>query len=195
MNVLALVTDAFGGFGGIARYNRDFLTALAQCAQGGRVTVLPRSCNDDGSAPPPRVRQLAPKAGKLAYTVAALRVAMSEGPHDLVFCGHLYMAPLGAVIARMLGVPLWLQLHGVEAWNEVSRPQRWAVARASLITAVSRYTRRRFLCYSGVDPARVRVLPNAVAGTFAPGPKPDYLIERHHLRGKKVLLTVGRLAG
>ena len=29
MRVLALMTDAFGGYGGIAQYNRDFVTALA----------------------------------------------------------------------------------------------------------------------------------------------------------------------
>ena len=30
MKLLALVTDAFGAPGGIARYNRDFLTAPAR---------------------------------------------------------------------------------------------------------------------------------------------------------------------
>ncbi len=29
MRILALVTDAFGGYGGIAQYNRDFLAALS----------------------------------------------------------------------------------------------------------------------------------------------------------------------
>jgi phosphatidylinositol alpha-1,6-mannosyltransferase len=50
------------------------------------------------------------------------------------------------------------------------------------------------LRFNGVDPSRVRILPNAVDASFSPGPKPDYLLDRHHLRGKKVLLTVGRLA-
>jgi phosphatidyl-myo-inositol dimannoside synthase len=45
-----------------------------------------------------------------------------------------------------------------------------------------------------IDPYRVRVLPNAVGKGFAPGPKPDYLLDRHDLRRKKILLTVGRLA-
>src|SRR5262249_24101434 len=116
------------------------------------------------------------------------------GPYDVVFCGHLHMAPLGAAIARLLGLPLWLQLHGVEAWGPIARTRRWAIARASLITAVSRFTRRQFLRRSGLDPARVRVLPNALEASFAPGPKPDYLLDRHQLRGRRVLLTVGRLA-
>src|SRR5205085_10902125 len=103
MNVLALVTDAFGGFGGIARYNRDFLTALAQCSGGSRIIIVPRLCDAGRIVLPPGVQQLKPKGGKLAYTFAAFRAAMTRGRYDLEFCGHLHMAPLGVIIARLLG--------------------------------------------------------------------------------------------
>ncbi len=192
MNVLALVTDAFGGFGGIAQYNRDLLTALSRCDGANRVVVLPRLGRAE-SALPPGVRQLPARNGKLAYGLAAFRAARREGPHDVVFCGHLHLAPLATIVARYLRRPLWLQLHGVEAWRPPTPWQRWAANRASLVTAVSRFTRRRFLALHGADPARVRVLPNAVDARFTPGAKPDYLLDRHRLRGKKVLLTVGRL--
>ena len=43
LRVLALVTDAFGGRGGIAQYNRDFLSSLATCDRIGDVIVLPRA--------------------------------------------------------------------------------------------------------------------------------------------------------
>ena len=43
LRVLALVTDAFGGHGGIAQYNRDFLSSLAACDRIGDVIVLPRA--------------------------------------------------------------------------------------------------------------------------------------------------------
>ena len=39
---LALVTDAFGGHGGIAQYNRDFLEAIAEGGVVSSITVLPR---------------------------------------------------------------------------------------------------------------------------------------------------------
>jgi phosphatidylinositol alpha-1,6-mannosyltransferase len=194
MNVLALVTDAFGGFGGIAQYNRDLMTALAQCAPQSRIIVLPRLGSAGNVALPPNVRQLRAHPNKLGYAGAAIRAAMRQGPHDAVFCGHLHLVALAATVARMIGVPLWLQLHGIEAWDPIVRTHRWAVRRADLITAVSRFTRRRFLRVAGVDPWRVRVLPNSTDARFAPGPKPAYLLERHGLHGKKVLLTVGRLA-
>jgi phosphatidylinositol alpha-1,6-mannosyltransferase len=194
MNILALMTDAFGSLGGIAQYNRDLVAALARCPDANRVVVLPRFGTAEADALPAGVRQLAPRGDKLAYSLAAVRVALTQGPFDAVFCGHLYMGPLAAVIARILRVPLWLQLHGREAWEPMDRWQRWAAERASLVTAVSRHTRRRFLSFTGVDPARVRVLPNTVDAGFAPGPKPVRLLDRHGLHGKKILLTVGRLA-
>ena len=194
MKVLALVTDAYGGVGGIARYNRDLFAALARCDADARVTVLPRVGSADGGALPPGVRQLVPQASKLMYVCAALRVAMAQGPFDAMFCGHLRMVTLAAAIARLCGIPLWVQLHGVEAWEPMAPLRRRAVARASLVTAVSRHTRRRFLTAMGLDPARVRILPNTVDAIFGPGPKPAQLLDRHGLRGRKVLLTVGRLA-
>ena len=78
MNVLALVTDAFGGFGGIAQYNRDLLTALVRGRGGGRVVVLPRHGSADHSALPVGVRQLESKALQRLATrreIEALREA------------------------------------------------------------------------------------------------------------------------
>ena len=42
VKMLALVTDAFGGRGDIAQYNRDFLSAVVSCGAVSSITVLPR---------------------------------------------------------------------------------------------------------------------------------------------------------
>jgi phosphatidylinositol alpha-1,6-mannosyltransferase len=104
------------------------------------------------------------------------------------------MAPLAAAIARVLGARLWLQLHGIEAWERPSAVVRKAAEQAALITSVSRYTRHRFLEWAEVDPPTVRVLPNTVGRQFTPGPKPSSLLQRHDLQGRKVILTVARLS-
>jgi phosphatidyl-myo-inositol dimannoside synthase len=194
-NLLALITDGFGASGGIASYNRHLLTALAQCDSEMRIIVLPRHGGACSCGQPVGVQQLAPRRSKLGFAATALRLALSGRRFDAIFCGHLHLAPLAAVVARLCGAPLWLQLHGVEAWNPIARWHRRAAERAALITAVSRYTRQRFLRLGRIDPLRVRILPNAVGQSFTPGPKPEYLLDRHALRGRRVLLTVGRLAG
>jgi phosphatidyl-myo-inositol dimannoside synthase len=193
MNLLALVSDAFGGQGGIAQYNRDLLNALSAAEPGNRILVVPRHGRARPSELPAGIKQLAP-AVKYRFGLAALRAAIVEGPFDAVFCGHIHLAPLAATVAALLRRPLWLQLHGTEAWRPLSLAQRWSAERAALVTAVSRFTRRRFLANSRIDPTRVRVLPNTIGASFTPGPKPDYLLDRHGVWGRKILLTVGRLA-
>src|ERR1700732_1842055 len=105
MNLLALVTDAFGGSGGIAQYNRDLLAALSEA--GDRVLVLTRQGHAVRSALPPGIWQREPQ-GKGRFALAAWRAAARRGPFDAVFCGHLNLAPLAAAIAACHRLPLWL---------------------------------------------------------------------------------------
>jgi phosphatidylinositol alpha-1,6-mannosyltransferase len=194
LRVLALLTDAFGGQGGIAQYNRDFLSALAACEGVGDVIVLPRASARSPERLPSGVRQLRPVKGRLAYSFAALGAARAHRPIDVVFCGHLFMAPLAAIVAKLVRARLWVQVHGTDAWQELSSLHRRSVEAAAVVTSVSRYTRLRLLEWVGIDPARVKVLPNTVDPRFQPGPTPSYLIERHAAGGRKVLMTVSRLA-
>jgi phosphatidylinositol alpha-1,6-mannosyltransferase len=191
--ILALITDGFGGSGGIAQYNRDLIKALALWPGTKRIVVLPRLGHADAAALPAGVRQLKPRRNAAAYSLAAIKAALTLRPFDAVFCGHLHLSPLAQFLAYLLGVPLWLQLHGWEAWRAPRRIERRAVERARLITAVSRYTRTRFLSVCGADPARVRVLPPTFEPCFGCGARSDELAERYGLRGKRVVLTVGRL--
>jgi phosphatidylinositol alpha-1,6-mannosyltransferase len=195
LRVLALVTEAFGGRGGIAQYNRDFLAALARCDRVRDVAVLPRFSATSLSALPRGIRQLPSLESKFGYSLSALWTAITQQPIDFVFCGHLMMGPLAAGISRILNVPLWLQVHGAEVfWHDPSRLERRSVESALIVTAVSRYTRRHLLQRVGIDPARVKVLSNTVDPQYRPGPKPKYLLERHAAGGKTVLMTVSRLS-
>lgn len=191
-SLLALLTDGFGAYGGIARYNSDLMTALAMSPRFGEIVALPRFAGTD-AALPPGVQQLRPRPGGAAWSMTALSLA-ARRQIDLIFCGHLNAAPLAAAIARARRRPLWLQAHGIEAWPPRGRGIRRALECAALVTCVSRYTRERLLSWSNADPARVRVLPNTVAAKPAPlGSRPG-LVAHYGLEGRKVILTVGRLS-
>ncbi|MGE8942947.1 glycosyltransferase family 4 protein [Leptospira interrogans] len=194
MRLLALVTDAFGGHGGIAQYNRDLLTALSASSKTSCIVCLPRHAEPDATTLPEKIQQHAPVSARTAYSLAAMRLALSQQRYDAVFCGHLYHMPLAVLAARLCRAPLWLQLHGVEAWVRPSRAIYMAVRHADLITSVSRYTRDRFLDWSGVDPSRNKILPNTYHPRFVPGPKPLPLMQQHGLDGRMVILTVSRLS-
>jgi phosphatidylinositol alpha-1,6-mannosyltransferase len=193
VKVLALVTDAFGGFGGIARYNQDLFGALASLGAIEAIVALPRIAPDSPYAVPTKVVQLDASRGRFLYILRTLTTSFTVRGIGVVFCGHLFMAPLAALIAGLLGVPLWITVHGIEAWQRPGPLVNWAVKRAALITAVSRHTRRRLLAWAEVSPDRVRVLPNTVGTAFTPGEPPPALVRKFKPRGGKVLLTVGRL--
>lgn len=189
-SLLALVTDAFGGRGGIAQYNRDFLSALAKGGAISSITVLPRRAPERMTAPA-AIRQISAHPAKLAYSVMALLTAFHRRS-DVVFCGHLYMAPLAWLVARLKGAKLVIQMHGIEAWPRPSRLQRAAAEAADLVMCVSRHTRACVSGWAAIAPERVVVLPNTIGDAFAPGDG-SALRTALGLKDKRVLLTVGRV--
>lgn len=195
MYVLALVTDAFGSNGGIAQYNRDFLTALATSDSVKEIFALPRLAPSPAGRLPKGLHQLPPIADRVVYSARSIKFALSAPRIDAIFCGHILMAPLAALLCRAVAAPMWLQVHGIDAWGLPTRSVRWAAEQANLITSVSRYTRHQMLAkwWNG-DPVRIRVLPNSVDPSFTPGPRPSHLLKRFDLNGRRILLTVSRIA-
>ena len=55
LTLLVLLTDAFGGHGGIAKFNRDLLNALCAYHDIAEVTALPRTIAGDPGVLPDRL--------------------------------------------------------------------------------------------------------------------------------------------
>ena len=188
--VLALVGHAWGeGGGGIAQYNRDFLGGLAGRDCVSLVEVLPRR-GQRSPATPAGIVQRKPRYAPPLYAAGAVLRALSAR-WDYVFCGHLFMAPLGLIAARLAGARLVMQTHGIEAWTRPGALVRVACTAANLILSVSRYTRSQVLTWTALAPERVRVLPDTFGTSFAPAATPHR--DSGAGDGSKVLLTVGRL--
>jgi phosphatidyl-myo-inositol dimannoside synthase len=191
MRVLALVSEAYGGYGGIAQYNRDLFQAMSDFAAAPTVDVLPRYARDRTGPLPDRVRQHAAVSDRQLLALRA--VALAERLHpDVVFSGHLHLSPLAAWIARRHRARLVQQTHGVEVWPRPSELRRRSLEAADLVLCVSRDTRARVLAWANVAPERVRVAPNTVAGRFAPGSRAEAR-QRLGLGDERVILSVSRL--
>lgn len=187
LTVFMLLTDGPGQGGGIARYNLDLLQALALCPEVEQIHLLCRNGNPEATVPE-KVERFVVCPGKITFARKALNMARTLPKTSLVFCGHVYMSPVALVIKRLTNVPFWLQLHGIDAWSRPSRLRAYACAQASLVTAVSRYTRRRFLGWCPLPDERAKVLPNTVNPMFQ-------VQDRQPAHGGSLrLLTVGRLA-
>jgi glycosyltransferase involved in cell wall biosynthesis len=191
--ILAVVAEAYGRSGGIAQFNRNLLEAVAAHDD---VELRTLALFGDGSADaPPRVGFEVPSpARKAGFALAAVAAAATRRP-DLILNGTVGFGPL--VLPLKLGVRarLWTTSHGVDVWQPGPRLDNAGLRRSEMVTTVSRYTRQRLCAWSRIPVERVRVLHNTVdLIRFTPGPAPDALVERYGVRGKKVLLTVGRLA-
>lgn len=196
MRVLALGPESYGGFAGIAQGTRDFLDGLLTSEHVDGIDLLARRVPDGGPPAPSGLTERTHPGWSPGYASAALGIAARTRP-GFVFCLHVNLMPVAAALRRVFGAPVWLAVHGIEAWEPPrSALRRSSVKAASFVTSSSRYTRERFLAWSGVDPARAEVNNNPVhLERWAPGPKPAYLVERYGLAGRRVLTTLGRMLG
>lgn len=191
--VLALVSDAWGGEGGIAQFNRNLLEALA--LRGDLAIEAIGLSGRADHASPDGVRFRVPSPGnKIGFAFAALARALAARP-ALVLSGLSGFGPLSLPLARLARARLWTLSHGVEIWQPGPSLDNAGLRRSDLVTTVSRFSRERLLEWSGLPPDRVEVLHNTVdLERWRPGPRPEELVRKYDVAGKRVLLTVARLA-
>lgn len=189
--MLALMTDAFGGYGGIAQYNRDFLGAVSRSELFQSALVLPRVAPLPHGELPPSVKQVGAIRGRLAYAARALLAALRDRP-TVIVNAHLFHGPLAQFLARLTGARLVSQLHGTEVWQPMSRLCRKALEASDLVLTVSRDTRARVLAQVRIAPEKVVVVNNTVGDVFCPGDR-KRARQRLGLGDEFVILTVARL--
>src|SRR5262249_27417746 len=62
--------------------------------------------------------------------------------------------------------------------------------------AISRFTREQLISWSGLEPHKIKLVPNAVhLRQYQQAAKPEYLVHRYGLEARRGLLTIGRLPG
>ena len=190
MRILHLCTDAYGGHGGIALYNREVIAAMASHTRVDEVVVVPRVIVTEQEPLPDKVRFLSEAArGRLAY-MRALRRATRGATFDLVVCAHVNLLPIARLVARD---PL-LFVYGIEAWKPLRDPlSNRILSGVRTVVSISEITSDRFLGWSHYR-GPVHILPNSIhAGLYGVRPKSETLLTRFSLHGKRVLLTLGRV--
>jgi len=187
------VAEAYGRSGGIAQFNRNLLEAMAAHDEIDlRVLALYGEVTPDV---PQSLTFAVPTAGsKVGFAMAALKEAVRKRP-NLVLNGTVGFGPLALPLKAISHGQLWTTTHGIDVWQPGPRLDNAGLGRSDLVTTVSEYTRSRLREWSGIPLERIRLLHNTIdLGLYTPGPPPEYLIDRYGVRGKKVLLTVGRLS-
>jgi glycosyltransferase involved in cell wall biosynthesis len=197
MKILFPHSDSFGGFGGIAKYNRDLITALCSLPECEEVVALPRLAPDKiGSLPERLTYLLDGLGGKLKFTVAVLSAAWHKRPFDPVICGHINLLPVAWLCSKISGGRLGLMIYGIDAWQPTGS---WLVnnlvKKIDFFISISEFTKQKFCSWSEVEPDKGHILPNSIdLEEFTPGPKNPALIKRYNLENKKVIMSLGRMS-
>ena len=195
MRVLLLATDAYGGHGGIAYYNRCLAEALAQMPEVTEVVVVPRIMRFATTDVPAKIRFVADAAGsKWHYLRAVARLAREH--FDLLICGHVNLLPLAVPLAKFKRLPVVLQVHGIDVWERPSARAAFWVRQVNAVWSVSGVTRDRMNTWAGLPVSKYTVIPNTIhLDRYGLAPSRADLVARYKLSGRKVILTLARLAG
>jgi glycosyltransferase involved in cell wall biosynthesis len=195
MKVLLLATDAYGGHGGIAFHGRCLAEALAKMPEVSEVVVVPRVMRFSSPQIPPKVRFLAQARGsKLRYLLALVPLAFEH--FDLVICGHLNLLAVAVAFAKLKNVPLVAQVYGIEAWRRPHRFTPFWLKHVDAVWSISSVTAERMAAWAALAPGTSRIIPCTFrAESFGVAPRDEALVRRFGLEGRKVLMTLARLAG
>ncbi|HET7730531.1 MAG TPA: asparagine synthase (glutamine-hydrolyzing), partial [Usitatibacter sp.] len=163
LRVLALLSDAFGGHGGIALYNRDLLTAVCSLDEVGEVVALPRVISQAMEPLPPKLSYRTEFAnGKVRYVLRTLQLLARDPRYDMVICCHVNLLPISALAKARTRSPLMMFIYGIDAWEPIPALGRSMLRYVDRFVSISDVTRRKFTRWSAVGEERITILPNAI---------------------------------
>ena len=197
--LLVLVSDAYGGHGGISRFNRDFLAGLASDPKSKEIVVFPRLVKNPILENIPKKIKFYQNGNtsKPGYIKNLISFLVKDHNFDILICGHINLLSIAWPLARIFKLPICLIIHGIDAWEPTkNRFANYFSKRTDFVVSVSKVSLDRFQGWSGFNQKKTWILPNCVdLSKFRPQPKDPKLIERYGLNNKKVIMTLGRIPG
>jgi glycosyltransferase involved in cell wall biosynthesis len=196
--------DVFQFKGGIQVYSAFFIQALERILPDSDRHVFLKNdakSTDDLQFNPDTKFQFAGqwKHSWLHTPVFAFQVflaALQERP-NLIICGHINFSPLALQILKLLKIPYWVVVYGIDAWDIQDAARINGLKAAEKIISIGEYTRDRIVIEQKISPECIPLLPVTFnASQFIIQSKPQYLLDRYQLdKNQHIILTVARLAG
>jgi glycosyltransferase involved in cell wall biosynthesis len=195
LKVLVLATDVFGGTGGIARYTRDFVAAVASYPATAEVVVIPRVIAREPEPLPDRVTYLtAPAGSKSRFVSTVLREAARRPRFDWIVCAHVNLLSIAHAAAALCGARVFLLTYGLEVWVSRRRLAKLLMERTDAVASISEFTLSKMRQWSPLPLGATFLLPNAIdLSSYTAGAPSADIASQWGLNGRRVLLTVGRM--
>lgn len=197
-----LLTDAYGSNGGIAKFNRDFISAFIKFDRISELILWPRKIIKKESVPTENNMQYQTNvfSNAILYTLQVLKSAIENKMKGFkvktVFCCHVNLLFPAALLSLFTKSKLILIIHGIEVWQtKQSWVKHLCLKRVQKVLAVSQFTKDKFTFWSGFDPEEVYIFPNCVEiEKYGIGPKSTELLQKYRLENKFVVMTLARLS-
>jgi phosphatidylinositol alpha-1,6-mannosyltransferase len=182
--------------GGIQRLGGHVALAQLRAARERGMELRVLSLND-----PPGARVLNVAAEEVPFTsfgrnhARFILATLSNARHArILHVDHVFLAP-PLLVAKAINPRLvtHVHLHGIEIWSRRSALQRLALRRSDWIVSVSNYSLQRMREVQSVEPRQACVMHAPLDPSFLSAPA-GLEPALSHLRGKRFLLTIARLA-
>ncbi|HLP36117.1 glycosyltransferase family 4 protein [Lacibacter sp.] len=191
------VLTAFSHMGGIEKFNRAFIKALAELSTKLQLKTTLGGMYDQSFDKQYTEQQAyhAFNGKKLQFVLWAVKQSLQQ---DLIILGHLNLAPI-AVLLKLIAPKkkLIIVCHGIEVFEPAGGLKKKALQQADQLLAVSRFTKEQLITKQGLRAEKITVFPNTIDPFFtfpADFTKPVYLQERYGIAAdEKVILTLTRL--
>lgn len=143
--VIAFVTDAFGGHGGIALYNRDLLTAISTHEAVCEITVFPRISKEEIIHVPKKINLITSAlGGKFKYLASVFCYLARHRDATIIICAHINLLPIAYIAKLILRSPIILEIYGIEAWETKKRIfVKWILSRVDHVISISEITKKK----------------------------------------------------
>ena len=161
---LLVLTDCYGGRGGIAQYNRYFVDALSQIKHIKDITILQRKEFYKHEKIPNKVRLVKNISNsKFKFFLKIINFLCIKQNYDLVFCCHIHLLPFAWLLSKRNNCPLILIIYGEEAWHPTKHKiANFLCRKVDTFITIRHYTAKQFINWSKIKNFNYFYIPNCV---------------------------------
>ncbi|MDR3680569.1 MAG: glycosyltransferase family 4 protein [Flavipsychrobacter sp.] len=196
--ILFLNLTAFSQNGGIEKFNRCFLKALADIQNNDGVLSSAISMYDD-KVDEKYYNNRHYKGFKGSRIAMILKSIWSARLSDTIVVGHINLSVIGVAIKMLYPKKkVVLVTHGIEVWEPLKGPKALMLKKADKILTVSNFTKQKICSIQNIGEEKLVVFPNTIDPFFA---IPAQFYDSTHLRQQygigiddPVLFTLARVS-
>jgi glycosyltransferase involved in cell wall biosynthesis len=195
--ILFLATDLFSK-GGITRYVRYQLRALKEVIGSGSIKLFsflpPRGDEFEGDFHVDYIQGSNTYLNKVLFLIKSI-FFVKQNKINLIISDHVRLAFIGFLAKKILGIPFWLNVYGIEVWKDLPFLTVMSLKGADHIVSDCDFTKQFLVKKYHIAQEKITVIVDCVdAEKFQPKPKNQQLLKKFSIPATDtIVLTVSRI--